>query len=43
MDAQATPLQASTLQAVDHLQKPVTPDRLLIAIQLALPIDTTPQ
>ena len=38
MDAQATPLQA-----VDHLQKPVTPDRLLIAIQLALPIDTTPQ
>jgi CheY-like chemotaxis protein len=29
--------QASKLQAVDHLQKPVTPDRLLVAIQIALP------
>ncbi len=29
--------QASKVQAIDHLQKPVTPDRLLVAIQLALP------
>lgn len=29
--------QASKLQAIDHLQKPVTPDRLLVAIQIALP------
>jgi FixJ family two-component response regulator len=29
--------QTSKLQAVDHLQKPVTPDRLLVAIQIALP------
>ena len=39
--------QASKLQAVDHLQKPVTPDRLLVAIQIALPTTekppTTPQ
>lgn len=39
--------QASKLQTVDHLQKPVTPDRLLVAIQIALPTTekppTTPQ
>ncbi len=29
--------QTSKLQAVDHLHKPVTPDRLLVAIQIALP------
>jgi DNA-binding NtrC family response regulator len=29
--------QASKLQTIDHLQKPVTPDRLLVAIQIALP------
>ncbi len=33
----AVEAQASKLQAVDHLQKPVTPDRLLVAIQIALP------
>jgi CheY-like chemotaxis protein len=29
--------QMSKLQAVDHLKKPVTPARLLVAIQIALP------
>ena len=33
----AVEAQATKLQAVDHLQKPVTPDRLLVAIQIALP------
>jgi len=33
----AVEAQAAKLQAVDHLQKPVTPDRLLVAIQIALP------
>jgi two-component system chemotaxis response regulator CheY len=29
--------QESALPAIDHLQKPVTPDRLLVAVQIALP------
>jgi CheY-like chemotaxis protein len=33
----AVEAQEAKLHAVDHLQKPVTPDRLLVAIQLALP------
>ena len=33
----AVEAQASKLQTVDHLQKPVTSDRLLVAIQIALP------
>lgn len=34
--------QASKLQTIDHLQKPVTPDRLLVAIQIALPTTGKP-